>query len=286
MRLSKKSAASLSIISNSVLIIFKLTAGIMMNSVGVISEAIHSSIDLIASFIAFFSIRKSIKEEDEEHPFGHGKYENVSGFAEAILILFAAAIIIYEAVNKIVEGVKIESVGVGIVVMIVATIANFIISRILLKVSKETNSIALEADGMHLLTDVLTSCGVLGGLVLIKVTGIKLIDPIIAVLVAILIGKTSIELIKKSMIDLVDSKLPDDEIDTVVNILNSREEIESFHKLRTRKSGNTREIDIHVIMSRQLKLYDAHKICNDVEKEIQDIFPGSYVVIHVEPDEL
>lgn len=283
--MTKRQAASLSIISNSILIVFKLTAGIMMGSISVISEAIHSSIDLMASFIAFFSIRKSSQAEDSDHPFGHGKYENVSGFVEAILILFAAIIIVYESITKLVHGSNVENVWSGILVMLIASAINFVISLILLDISKKTDSIALEADAMHLLTDVYTSLGVFAGLILLKLTGWKPFDALTALFVACLIGRTSIGLIKKSMVDLVDSTLPDDEIEKITQVLNSHSEIESYHRLRTRKSGTNREIDIHIILDESISFVNAHHICDEIENEIKNIFPGSFVMIHTEPNE-
>lgn len=281
--MTKRQAAFLSIISNSTLIVFKLMAGIAIGSISIISEAIHSSIDLLASLIAFFSIKKASEKEDNDHPFGHGKYENVSGFVEAILILFAAALIIYEAVTKLVKGSNVTDVFWGIIVMFVASAVNFLISMILLRIAKKTSSIALEADGMHLLTDVFTSLGVFAGLILIKITGIKILDPITAIVVAMLILKTSVDLIKKSMVDLVDSSLPALELETITKIINSYDEVISFHKLRTRKCGENREIDIHIEVSEKASLLDAHTLCDEIEEEIQGSLPNSNVTIHVEP---
>jgi cation diffusion facilitator family transporter len=282
--MNKQRAAMLSIFSNTALIIFKLIAGIMMGSVSVISEAIHSSIDLLASLIAFFSIKQASLAEDEKHPFGHGKYENVSGFVEAILILIAAVLIIY-AVNKLFHQVTVENIGAGILVMFVAALVNFSISMVLLKIAKRTDSIALEADAMHLLTDVFTSLGVFIGLILLKITGIKIIDPITALLVAALILKTSFDLIKKSLDDLVDSKLPDCDILKITNILQSHKEITQFHSLRTRKSGATREIDVQVHVDDTMSLIAAHTLCDSIEEEIKSVFSGeSYVMIHPEPE--
>ena len=283
--MNKQKAAALSIFSNTALIIFKLTAGILMGSVSVISEAIHSSIDLLASFIAFFSIKKASKAEDEEHPFGHGKYENVSGFVEAILILIAATLIVFEAVKRMFTGGNVENIGAGIFVMLFASAVNFVISMILLRTAKKTDSIALEADAMHLLTDVYTSLGVFLGLILLQITKIKIIDPLTAILVAVLIVKASIDLIKKSLNDLVDSKLPDEDISKILNILDSYPQITKYHNLRTRKSGATREIDVQVHVDESTSLVDAHTLCDKIEDEIKDIFPGeSYVMIHPEPE--
>ncbi|PJI07153.1 MULTISPECIES: cation diffusion facilitator family transporter [Clostridium] len=281
--MNKHNSAVLSIASNSILIVFKLTAGIAMNSISVISEAIHSSIDLVASLIAFFSIRKSSEKEDEGHPFGHGKYENVSGFAEAILIIFAAAMIIYEAVTKLVSHSEIQNVNSGIYVMLISSGVNLFISIILSKCAKKTNSIALEADAAHLFTDVFTSMGVFLGLILLKITKIKLIDSAAAFIVAFLIIKTGVDLIKKSLKDLVDSSLDKEDLNKIAAIIKNHPYVEGYHKLRTRKCGNTREIDIHIQIVGTDSLEKTHNICSDIEKQIKTIFPDSCTVIHPEP---
>lgn len=281
--MNKQKAATLSIISNTILIVFKLVAGLLMNSVSVISEAIHSSIDLLASLIAFFSINKASLIEDKEHPFGYGKYENISGFIEAILILFAAIIIVSESISKLLSGNDIKNTLPGIIVMLIASAMNLVISRILLKVSKKTGSIALEADAMHLLTDVYTSLAVFVGLILVRFTGIKIIDPIAALFVAILIGKTSIELIRKSMVNLVDSALSEEDIQIILSVINSHSEIINYHKLRTRQSGLKKEIDIHMRLDKDLPLYKAHEVSRIIQSELSERLLNSYITIHEEP---
>lgn len=281
--MNKQHAALLSIFSNFALILFKIIAGVMMNSISVLSEAIHSSIDLLASLIAFFSIKKAVEPEDNDHPFGHGKYENVSGFVEAILIFFAAALIIFEASKKLVSGSSIHDVGPGLIVMSVSSLINFIISTNLFRIAKRTNSIALEADAMHLLTDVFTSLGVFVGLLCIKFTGIQILDPIFALLVAGLIIKASYDLTKKSMKDLVDSSLPDEEIKIIIDIINSQSQVKGYHKLRTRKSGDRREIDIHLQIENNTTIEDAHVLSNAIESQIEACFPHAYIVVHIEP---
>lgn len=282
--MNKKSAAMLSIFSNSFLIIFKLIAGILMGSISVLSEAIHSSLDLVASIIAFISIKEAIKPKDKKHPFGHGKYENVSGFVEAILILLAGGIIIIEAVRKFASGVELTSINAGIAVMLISSIVNLFISLLLFKVAKKEDSIALEADAMHLLTDVFTSFGVFIGLVIIKFTGLVIIDPIIAIIVALIIIKASIDLTRKSLVDLVDTSLPDEDIVKIHNILKSHKHIESFHKLRTRKSGSTKEIDLHICVNKNLSITEAHNISSEIESLINESIPLSHTVVHIEPE--
>lgn len=283
--MDKQKAAKLSIFSNSALIIFKLIAGTAMGSISVLSEAIHSSIDLIASLIAFFSIKKAVQPEDADHPFGHGKYENVSGLIEALLIIFAAAIIVYEAIKKIIHGASVTNLEAGILVMLIASLVNLFISMTLLRISKKTGSIALEADAMHLLTDVFTSAGVFGGLIIIRFTHIQILDPVVAFLVALLIVKAGVDMIKKSMIDLVDGSLPQNEIQVIVDIIKSHPEITSYHRLRTRKCGDTREIDIHLRTRSDATLVEAHNLASTIEKEIKEKFKDAYVLVHVEPEE-
>ncbi|MGF7429967.1 cation diffusion facilitator family transporter [Thermoanaerobacterium thermosaccharolyticum] len=282
--MNKQNSALLSVISNSVLIVIKLLAGILMHSVSVISEAIHSSIDLIASLIAFLSIRVAVKPADEDHPFGHSKYENISGFVEAILIFFAAILIIYEAVRRIVTGTYVENLGTGIIVMLFASFVNAVVSYFLFKVSKKEDSIALRADAMHLLTDVFTSLGVTIGLVVIKVTKLGILDPIIAIFVALLIIKASIGLTKEALKDLADTSLPEKEVKEIENIIKSNIEITSFHKLRTRKSGSRREIDVHLRVDKDYNIVEAHELSHKVSKQIVDKFPDSHVIIHIEPE--
>jgi len=282
--MDKKKAASLSIYSNSLLIIVKLIAGLMMHSVGVISEAIHSSIDLIASFIAFLSIRISVKPPDEDHPYGHGKYEDISGFVEALLIFSAALLIIYAAVQKIISGAYVKNLDAGIVVMFFASIVNGVISYILFRVAKRTESIALRADAMHLLTDVFTSLGVAIGLIAIKITKIDILDPIIAIFVAVIIIKTSISLTHEAIKELSDSSLPEEEVEKIINIINSNPEVTSFHKLRTRKVGAKREIDIHLRINKDYNIVDAHNLSHKIQNQIREEFPYAYVMIHLEPE--
>jgi cation diffusion facilitator family transporter len=162
----KVSIARLSILSNSCLIILKIIVGLLSRSVSIISEAIHSFMDLLASIVAFFSVRISDTPADERHPYGHGKFENISGVVEALLIFVAAFWIIYEAVKKIIEPTKVEQIGFGFAVIIVSAIVKILVSRRLYIVAKEMDSMALEADALHLKTDVYTSFGVAAGLII------------------------------------------------------------------------------------------------------------------------
>jgi cation diffusion facilitator family transporter len=280
----KTSIARLSILSNLTLVILKLVVGFLIGSVSVISEAIHSGIDLVAAIIAYYSVKTSSVPPDQKHAFGHGKIENISGTVEALLIFVAAALIIYEAYKKLIHGVELEDVSLGIAVMLFSAIVNIFVSRILMKTAKKTESIALEADAWHLRTDVLTSLGIFGGLVAIKLTGIAILDPILAILVALFILKAALELTIKSVKDLMDAKLPEEEENEISGIIAQHaNEYVGFHELRTRKSGSDRFIDLHLVVSRKITVEDSHGLADRIESGIKGRFPRASVMIHVEP---
>ena len=282
---AKSRAATLSIASNSTLIVMKLVVGIMMQSVGVISEAVHSGLDLIAAVIAWFSIREAGKPADDEHRFGHGKIENVAGTIEAVLIFGAALYIIREAVLKLRAGsFEIESLGWGVAVMAVSAMVNFLVSRYLLNVAVRTDSVALKADAMHLRTDVYTSAGVFAGLIAIKLTGIALLDPIIAILVALMIIKAAWDLTKTAFFQILDVKLPDAE-EAMIHEVMARYtgRFIEYHKLRTRKSGHTRQIDMHLVVPKQMTVEAAHALADQIEADIEECLRHSQILVHIEP---
>lgn len=281
--MNKQSAAFFSVLSNATLVILKVIAGIMMGSVSVLSEAIHSGIDLVASMVAFVSIRESNKPADHEHPYGHGKFENISGFFEAMLIFLAAGIIIFEAIKKLIVPPEVEQVNWGIAVMLISVIVNIFVSRLLFKVAKREDSIALEADAMHLSVDIFTSVGVLAGLIIIKITGLKILDPIIALCVATLILRASWDLTRKSLRDLADKSLPVEELEIINATLKNYPAVKDFHRLRTRKSGKQKEIDFHLLVDASLTISDAHLLCDKIEHDLKSKLEHTYVVIHVEP---
>lgn len=281
---AKTKVALLSVTSNITLIILKVVAGILSGSVSIISEAIHSGMDLIAAIIAFISVKLSSKPADKDHPYGHGKYENVSGVIEGILIFIAAFLIIKEAVEKIAHPTEIKETTVAIIVMGISALVNTVVSRKLYKVAKREDSIALEADALHLKTDVYTSLGVALGLLLIAVTKIAILDPIVAILVAILIIKESWVLCKSAFTPLIDAKLPDDEEDIIVAILDKyNEHIVDYHALRTRKSGHIRYIDFHVTLEDGVTLKEARGIIKDIEADIEGALNNIEVNIYIEP---
>lgn len=276
--------AFLSILSNTMLIIFKIIAGVLSGSVSIISEAIHSGMDLIASLVAFFSVKHSGKPADKKHPYGHGKIENISGMVEGALIFVAAGMIIYEAVKKIFEPIPIEETTVAIVVMLISALVNFAVSRKLYKVAQEEDSMALEADALHLKTDIYTSLGVGIGLFLIRITGLIILDSIVAILVALLIIKEAWGLSKNAFDYLIDTRLSDEEEGEIENAI--REQSNKFidyHKLKTRKSGNLIHIDFHITVAPNLTVEETHNIIGNLKGDLNEKFKNTRVTIHVDP---
>jgi cation diffusion facilitator family transporter len=287
----KVGVALLSVISNTVLVIVKLAAGLLSGSVSIVSEAVHSASDLLAALIAFFSVRTSSQPADTIHPFGHGKIESISGGIEALLIFFAAAWIIWEAIDKLIHPTVIQTLGWGIAVMLFSTLVNIVVSRMLFKVAKETDSVALEADAWHLRTDVYTSAGVMFSLALIWL-GEKAfpgrhfhwLDPAAAIAIALLIIKAAYDLTVKSSRDLMDSRLPAEEEDWIGKLIREyRVHIHGFHNLRTRKAGGVRFVEFHMKVDPRMTVIDSHHITDQITARIQARFPGASVTIHTEP---
>ena len=282
----KKQAAELSIISNVILTSLKVFAGIISGSLSIISEAIHSMSDFIASILTFFSVLKSSKPADNDHPYGHGKYEDMAGFIEGLLIIFASFVIIYKSLKKIILGLPAESEhSFGIIVMSIAVIMNFLISNHLLKVAKESNSVSLYADGEHLRTDVYSSLGVLIGLLLIKLTGLVILDPVIAIIIAVFIYSAGYSISKKSIMHLLDFSLPQKDIEKIASIVNNFDGNVKLkeNSIRARQVGPSEDIDLVLQFPEDTSICECHKICDEIEKQIQQIYTNSSISIHFEP---
>lgn len=283
----KKLVAGLSITSNAIIIILKLIAGSISGSISIISEAIHSMSDFLASILTFFAVMKSSEPADKTHPFGHGKYEDMSGFIEGGLIIFAGMFIIWEACKKLFFHQTIEvDTSLGIAVMLFAVVANIIVSTYLFKVAKKSDSVSLHADGEHLRTDVYSSLGVLLGLVLIKLTGVAILDPIIAILVAIFVLKAGFEISKETLNNLLDGTLPIEDIETIKEIIKTYNNscLRGFKNLKARRSGPLKDIEITMLFPKDMTISECHKICDEIESLLKQRLGNCDILIHAEPD--
>lgn len=280
----KDRVASLSVASNAILIILKLVAGVLSGSISVISEAIHSSIDLVASIVAFLSVKISSRPADELHPYGYGKIENISGLIEGSLVLVASIIIILEAIRRIFVPTPIQNGEIAIIVMLVAAFVNFVVSRILHKVGTEEDSMALKADAVHLKTDVYTSLGVGLGIILIKLTGIHILDPIIAIIVACLIIREALEVIEENFGEIIDKRLDDEEEEEIKSIIEEyKNYFIDYHKLKTRKSGDMKHVDFHIRVNPEMTVKEAHDIIGHIKKEMSEKLENVRVTVHIDP---
>jgi cation diffusion facilitator family transporter len=284
---SKTRAAAISIASNTILIALKLVAGAITGSIAVITEAVHSAIDLMASIVAYFSVRKADEPPDESHPYGHEKVENVAAGIEGMLILVGAGIIIYESVRRLVDHTGVEKLGIGIAVIGFSVVANVVVSTYLYRQARLTDSPALEADAAHLRTDAFTSAGVLVALVLVEITGIEELDAITALIVAVAIVWAGIQILNRSTRVLVDESLPEEELAAVraAIVEFGSDEVVGFHKLRARGAGSRRYIDLHVQFRSGTTLERAHELAHELQREIRARVRGADVLIHLEPEE-
>ncbi|HSK49640.1 MAG TPA: cation diffusion facilitator family transporter [Solirubrobacterales bacterium] len=283
---TKSGAAALSIASNSVLIALKVAAGAITGSIAILTEAIHSLIDLVASVIAFVSVRKADEPADADHPYGHEKVENLAANVEGMLILVGAGIIVFEATRRLVDGAEVHSLGIGMAVMGFSIVANLIVSGVLSRQAKAHESPALEGDAAHLRTDALTSAGVLVGLGLVEITGAAAFDSITALIVAAAIVLAGIRIIRRSSGVLVDEALPDVEMDRIEAAIAAARtpEVAGYHKLRGRRAGSRRHVDLHVQYVSGTSLERAHELAHEMRAAIEVEVRGAEVLIHVEPE--
>jgi cation diffusion facilitator family transporter len=284
---AKTRAAALSIASNTTLIVLKLVAGVLTGSIAIVTEAVHSSIDLIASVVAYASVRKAGEPADREHPYGHAKIENLAAAFEGVLILVGAAVIVYESVLRLIEPREVGLLGLGIAVIAFSVVANVAVSTFLRRRARATDSPALEGDAAHLRTDALTSAGVLGGLILVEVTGVVRIDPAVALVVAVAIVLSGLRLVTRSSRVLVDEALPAEEIAAVRRAIEGHpsREVLGFHALRARRAGSDRYVDLHVQFRRGTSLERAHELAHELTREIRNRLRGADVLIHLEPED-
>jgi len=281
---TKEDVAKLSIVSIGSLIIIKVFASIVTGSIAIRADAVHSVIDLTGVIIGYISIRISGKPADEEHTFGHGKAEHIASGIIAGLIFVAAGIIFYQAVGRLIAGGTVELVTVGIYVTLAAIAINASVSWLALRVANSADSVALEATGRDLFADVMSSCAVLVGLVLVRITGISILDPIVAILVSVIIARTAYLTIKKSFGGLMDTKLPSAEEEELISCIEEHSsQLAGFHEVRTRKSGSQRFIDLHLMLPKNASVEEADRMCDHLEQDIQNRLFNSNITIHVEP---
>ena len=286
MSFSKSSAAGVSILYNIALIALKVAVGVITGSVAIISEALHSIMDLVAAVVAFVSVRKADEPADAEHPYGHAKLEHLAAAFEGFLLIVASLVIVIEAIRRLESGAEVESVGLGIGVIVFSIVGSALVASFLFRQSRKHDSPALQGDATHLQADSLSSVAVLVGLILVKLTGNSAFDSIVAILIAVWIAYTGGRITWRSVMDLMDSAPPPEEMDAIEKMIASNRppEMVGYHKLRARKAGSRRYIEMHVQFRRGTTLERAHEMAHDLRDAIECEMDKSEVLIHVEPE--
>ncbi len=275
----------LSIAAAILTISLKAAAYYYTNSIGLLSDALESVINLIAAVIALLMIKIAVQPPDDDHAFGHDKAEYFASGIEGTLIFIAAGGIIYAAIPKLFAPQPIENVGFGLVISLAASVVNLVVGMLLMRVGRQNRSIVLEADGRHLMTDVWTSVGVIAGIVLVSFTGWLVLDPIIALIVALNIVWTGFQLIKRSALGLMDTAISPETIKEIINVLDGYVEKKGidYHALRTRQSGARHFISVHILVPDEWTVQRGHDLTEEIELEILKAVPESTVFTHLEP---
>ncbi len=262
----------------------KTVAYLLTGSVGLLSDALESSVNLVAALVALAALHIAAQPADERHAYGHGKAEYFSAGVEGAMILVAAGAIIYTAVDRLLHPVELERVGIGLLVSTAAAGVNLVVSLVLTRVGRRYRSITLEADGKHLMTDVWTSGGVLVGVGLVALTGWERLDPLVAIGVAVNILIAGWILIRRSASGLMDSSLAGEDLAAVDTVLDRyRAHDCEFHAVRSRQSGQRRFVSLHVLVPGAWSVQQGHDLCERVERDLREAVPGVTVDTHIEP---
>lgn len=280
----RRQAASLALITTVGLTLVKVVVGFLSGSVGVLSEAVHSFLDLISAAVSYYTVQHSVKPADEDHPFGHGKIETLSSLFEALLLLVASILIVYEGIDHLLYPHSIQYAELAIGVTAFSMVVSYLTYLHNRKAAAATESSALHVNALHFLADVVASAGVLVGLILLRWTGWLWLDPVIAFAVAAYILWVSIQQVRQAVLELSDIQLPDEEIEMIREVVSSfSDRIIDVHDLRTRKSGAFRHIDYHMSVCGKMPVEGSHTVCDEMESKITAIYPNASVNIHVEP---
>jgi len=283
----KFQTALLSISVSLVLIVIKVIFGFLTNSISILASAVDSFLDVTASSVNLYSIRKSEKPADHDHKFGHGKAEGLAGLFQTFVIGSSAVYLIYLSVLRLLDGEHLVSVGWGIAVIALSMVVSFFLTRHIKRVAEETGSLILSADSLHYKFDLYTNGGILAGLLVIKITGLNIIDPIISILVAALIVWSTKDILIESIDILMDKELPPDTVRAVEDvIMGFNPDVKSYHKLKTRNSGSVNFVEFHVVMDHRLTFVESHEIAEEIVRAIKERIGNSEVTVHVDPDVL
>ncbi|MCS7263825.1 MAG: cation diffusion facilitator family transporter [Armatimonadetes bacterium] len=276
-------AAALSVVATAALTATEILVGIFSGAVSVLANGVQSALDLIAALTAWFAVSQASKPPDKSHRYGHGKFESLLGAIQALLIWATAGFIAADSFQKLVKGTTVDHPTIAMLMMGISVVVDFSVARYLFAVAKRFNSLALEADAWHLQADGMAALSVFFGLGILNLTGWHFIDPLLAIFVSVLIVKAGFEILKQAVAHLLDTALPEEEEVLIDQVLNSHSHrFINAHRLRTRQSGKHRYIDLHLVVRDEMTVDEAHKLCDDIERDICKVLPNADVTIHVE----
>ncbi|MCH8813863.1 MAG: cation transporter [Chloroflexi bacterium] len=277
--------AAISLAITAALLIVKLVLGLISNSIAVLSDAVDSGTDLVGGAAALVSVRIAAQPADREHPFGHGKSESISAAVAATVIALGGGFVTYQAVSRLIGGSPDINVGVGLIAVLIALVANIVMGFFMRREARRSDSTALRAEATHLTTNVVQAGAIIVGLSLVAITDEKIFDPLVALGLAAYMGYTAIGLIRTALSEMMDMALPAEDIRTICDVLVAhRSDVRGFHRLRTRRSGSERHVDMHIMFDADKSVEEAHHVADAIDHEIHTRLPGAVVVIHVEPD--
>ena len=281
---AKISAARLSVAAATSLAAIKIVIGLATGSLAVLASAVDSLLDILMSGVNFFAIHQAEQPADECHPFGHGKYETLAAFIQALIIAASGIWIIFESIRRLMGEVELQRVDIGIGVLALSAFCSWLVARYLRRVAHETDSPALETDALHFSMDVYTNTALLVGLVVVNLFDMPRLDPILSLGVALYILSEALQMVRRSLNDVLDAELPKEHREHIESLLDEhRADIIDYHDLRTRRAGSQKMMDFHLTVCRHLTIEEAHDIADRLEQRIEDDIHGADVTIHMEP---
>jgi cation diffusion facilitator family transporter len=271
--MDKRKIAILAILVGLIVFVLKLIAYFLSNSVALLSDALESTINIVASIMMFYALNLASQPEDEDHRYGHQKAENISALVEGILIIIAAILIIEAAVGRLSDPIPLEDINLGLIISLGATSLNGILAWAMMKEARKSRSMALEGDAKHLFSDVVSSVGVVVGLIIAVLTDLYVLDSVIAMVVAVLLIRMGVEVLRKTTRDLMDATCEEEEL-VIVGVLEKNQDLLEYHDLRTRRSGTTVFMDVHICIDGKKTVSEGQGIVAKVEEELKVVVPG------------
>ncbi len=277
--------AAISLAVTACLLALKLVLGTISDSIAVLSDAVDSGTDLAAGFAALLSVRIARQPANEQYPYGHGKVEALSAAVAATIIGVGGGVITYQAIRRLIEGSPEIHVEVGLIAMVIAGAANLVVGYLMAREAKRSNSMALRAESTHLRTNVVQAGAIIVGLLLVWATDEEVFDPLVALALAAYMAYTAIGLVRTAIEEMMDAALPEEDMRAILDVLEAhKHEVRGYHNIRTRRSGATRHVDMHVLFDPEGTVTHVHEVADTIADDIQTRLPGCTVVVHPEPD--